>query len=819
MLALVAFGLVTRRDAAGHPLPGARHRPRRERSRARRARAAGRRRRSRSSSASRSTSRSSRSSRPSSTSGSSPSSAPATPRRSERSVTSREALALGVVAAPALGAVLVALAPRRAVTAVALAAALVTCGTGARAGGGRARRARRPVRGRLDRRRRRRRAARRRHRLSSGSRASSSPPRTRHRASALVGPSGARARTTCCCSRSGRSCSPSRSPAISPAPGCSSRRPRRPPRPGGVQRQPARARGRLEVPDPDHARARRRPARDRAPRRRHARRRARGLSWHALPTYARRARRRSSPTSCCSPVSPRRSAGRRCTTGCPTPTPRLHRPSRRSSPRRSFPRCCSSPGARSSRSRPVVGAGTAQSVLIGFGLVSLAVAVPFLWRPLAWKRLLAYSSLEHMGVIALGIGFATPLALAGVAVHIVAHAVAKALGFYAAAPLLGHEPRAAGHSVTGIARTQPALGTTMGISLGVLAGLPPLPLFVSEVLIVAGGFQAGRTWAAAAAALLLALGFLGLAHAWSRRRSASRTAATATQARASAASRCSRPSRRRCSSASAAPRSGCPGSDLVEALAEGGRVTAPADAYRDAVAEALADGWRFAGLHATARRSARPHAARRTGRHSRLETAAADEGTVPSIVDLAPAADWDEREAARPLRRPLRRPRAAAAARRPRPRLDALDGPRARRRPVPGRGRADPRRRDRVGPLPLPRRRRPHPPPRRAALLQAPRARARRRRHDARRRARLRRTRLRRLRGDERRRLRARVRGGARARADRRARPRAHDPARARADVEPPQRHRRRLRRRRPRRGQQPLRRAHRARAPAQRAR
>ena len=118
-----------------------------------------------------------------------------------------------------------------------------------------------------------------------------------------------------------------------------------------------------------------------------------------------------------------------------------------------------------------------------------------------------------MGVIALGIGFATPLALAGVAVHIAAHAVAKALGFYAATPLLGHDPRAAGHAVTGIARTEPALGATMGISLGTLAGLPPSPLFVSEVLIVAGGFQAGRPWAAAATALLLALGFLGLAHA------------------------------------------------------------------------------------------------------------------------------------------------------------------------------------------------------------------------------------------------------------------------------------------------------------------
>ena len=162
---------------------------------------------------------------------------------------------------------------------------------------------------------------------------------------------------------------------------------------------------------------------------------------------------------------------------------------------------------------PVVGEGTARGVLLGFGIVSLAVAVPFLWRALPWKRLLAYSSLEHMGVIALGIGFGTPLALAGVTIHIAGHAVAKALGFYAATTLVSHDPLAGEHAVTGIGRSKPALGATMGISLAALAGLPPSPLFVSEVLIVAGGFQADRPWEAGATALLLALGFLGLAHA------------------------------------------------------------------------------------------------------------------------------------------------------------------------------------------------------------------------------------------------------------------------------------------------------------------
>ena len=153
------------------------------------------------------------------------------------------------------------------------------------------------------------------------------------------------------------------------------------------------------------------------------------------------------------------------------------------------------------------------SVLLAFGIVSLAVAVPFLWSPLAWKRLLACSSLEHMGVIALGIGFASPLALAGVVVHVLGHAIAKSLGFYAATPLLVARPRASGHPVGGVAHGEPVLGTTMGISLAALAGLPPSPLFVSEVLIVAGGFQAGHDWVAAIAAVLLALGFLGLAHA------------------------------------------------------------------------------------------------------------------------------------------------------------------------------------------------------------------------------------------------------------------------------------------------------------------
>ena len=177
-----------------------------------------------------------------------------------------------------------------------------------------------------------------------------------------------------------------------------------------------------------------------------------------------------------------------------------------------------------------------------------------------------------MGVIALGIGFGTPLALAGVAVHVAAHAVAKALGFYAATPLLGHEPRAAGHAVDRDRRARsPRSATSLGISLGALAGLPPSPLFVSEVLIVAGGFQAGHgRGRRGAAASCSRSASSGLAHALietTRRASPARRAGAARRACARSSRRSRRPSS--CCSALAAAALWLPGSDLVDALARG----------------------------------------------------------------------------------------------------------------------------------------------------------------------------------------------------------------------------------------------------------
>jgi hydrogenase-4 component F len=156
--------------------------------------------------------------------------------------------------------------------------------------------------------------------------------------------------------------------------------------------------------------------------------------------------------------------------------------------------------------------GAPHTLLIGFGLVSLLVAVPFLWTPIPVKRLLAYSSLEHMGIIAVGLGFSQPLATAGVLLHVCGHAVAKALGFYATIPLFESQESAATRPLRGAVHASPQAATALGISLGALSGLPPSPLFVSELLILAGGIAASQVVVTAVAALLLAFGFVGLAY-------------------------------------------------------------------------------------------------------------------------------------------------------------------------------------------------------------------------------------------------------------------------------------------------------------------
>lgn len=151
-----------------------------------------------------------------------------------------------------------------------------------------------------------------------------------------------------------------------------------------------------------------------------------------------------------------------------------------------------------------------------FGALSMVMATPFLLVQGEYKRLLAYSSIEHAGLVTLAIGFGTPLAVFGGLFHLLVQSFAKALAF-----LLGGTIGRAARSrrmdhFAGVLEASPALGALLAVAGIGLVGLPPAGTFVSEWLALAGGF-ASRHGAAARVALgALVVAFLGLTFHWSR---------------------------------------------------------------------------------------------------------------------------------------------------------------------------------------------------------------------------------------------------------------------------------------------------------------
>jgi hydrogenase-4 component F len=158
-----------------------------------------------------------------------------------------------------------------------------------------------------------------------------------------------------------------------------------------------------------------------------------------------------------------------------------------------------------------LGAGYSSVLLVAFGLLSLAVALPFLVAQGDLKRLLAYSSIEHMGLLTLAVGFGGRLALLGATLHIVAHGLAKATAFLAAGDVVQQYGTRRLGRMRGVMAMSPEAGPGLLVSAFLIGGLPPSAVFAAEIAILFGGMQAGWTVPAAVAALLLALAFAALA--------------------------------------------------------------------------------------------------------------------------------------------------------------------------------------------------------------------------------------------------------------------------------------------------------------------
>jgi hydrogenase-4 component F len=158
-----------------------------------------------------------------------------------------------------------------------------------------------------------------------------------------------------------------------------------------------------------------------------------------------------------------------------------------------------------------LGPGYSSTILVAFGLLSLLGALPFLVAQGDLKRLLAYSSIEHMGLLTLAVGFGGRLALLGATVHLLAHGITKATAFLAAGDLVQQYGTRSLGRLRGTLAMSPVAGPGLLLSALSIGGLPPSAVFAAELAILLGGIQAGWTAAAAIAAVLLGLAFAAMA--------------------------------------------------------------------------------------------------------------------------------------------------------------------------------------------------------------------------------------------------------------------------------------------------------------------
>ncbi|MDR3683383.1 MAG: proton-conducting transporter membrane subunit [Geothrix sp.] len=160
----------------------------------------------------------------------------------------------------------------------------------------------------------------------------------------------------------------------------------------------------------------------------------------------------------------------------------------------------------------VVAAGEAkfaQELLVGFGMLSMAWAMVFLVRQMDFKRMLAYSSVEHMGILVFGIGIGGAAARFAL-FHLAANALVKSVLFLSAGNIHRSYSSKTLPQVTGAIRRTPVSGWLFLLGFLAITGLPPFAPFISEFNIAAGALTTGHVVAGVAFLALLAGIFIAM---------------------------------------------------------------------------------------------------------------------------------------------------------------------------------------------------------------------------------------------------------------------------------------------------------------------
>jgi hydrogenase-4 component F len=150
-------------------------------------------------------------------------------------------------------------------------------------------------------------------------------------------------------------------------------------------------------------------------------------------------------------------------------------------------------------------------LLIGIGILSIATAAVFILTQKDYKRLLAYSSIEHMGIIAVAFGIYSPLSVFGGLMHMINHSLTKSMLFFASGNIMQKYDTKQINKIKGVLKTLPITGTVFLLGIFAIAGTPPFSVFASEFNIVVALFNGPYVWIGVIFVLLLATVFAGIA--------------------------------------------------------------------------------------------------------------------------------------------------------------------------------------------------------------------------------------------------------------------------------------------------------------------
>jgi hydrogenase-4 component F len=151
-------------------------------------------------------------------------------------------------------------------------------------------------------------------------------------------------------------------------------------------------------------------------------------------------------------------------------------------------------------------------VLLVFGLTSVVVATPFILAQHDIKRLLGYHSVEHVGIVALGLGFGGRIGTYAALLHVVNHGITKALAFFAAGKAIARYGSRDMRVIRGLLTVAPIGATLLMLAALSLAGVPPFSIFVSELMVLRAGIGQGHWVAIAIFLTMVVIIFAGLLH-------------------------------------------------------------------------------------------------------------------------------------------------------------------------------------------------------------------------------------------------------------------------------------------------------------------